>query len=423
MSVKVSVIIPVYNRAQYLAECLDSIVQQTLSPIEIIAVNDGSTDHSLSILNKYADKYSNIVILTQVNQGSGPARNNGIRHAKGKYLIFMDPDDYYPTDDCLESLYNAAEENNISICGGILIKDRYGEKTIAGGEKLIKYHCNRIVTVNEYPSIYWHTRFLFRADIIKDNNIFFPSYRRNQDPPFLLRVMICSGEGYMLDKVVYVYRVGHKGVKYSLENSIGILCGVRDVVKLAKENNLLQIYENALKNVDKEYENQVAFYKYSYCGYKEVDSTIEEINEMIREWIGDNASLIKTKETVLQMRESCQKEYNILLQILCDNRKKIFYGAGTRTHELLEQHKDDMRNVIGIAVTNKQDHTENFLYGLPIKNIEDYLLHREDALIIISTVFSYQDEIEQHLKRLGFKSILKLDMAKLELAEALRSDT
>lgn len=420
MSVKVSVIIPVYNMAQYLSECLDSIVQQTLTPIEIIAVNDGSTDDSLSILNKYACEFDNIVILTQENQGAGPARNNGIRHAKGRYLIFMDPDDYYPADDCLEALYNAAEENNVCICGGMIMKDYYGERTVLGGEQSTLYHCNKVITVDKYPTIYGHQSFLFCADMVKENNIFYPPYRRFQDPPFLLKAMICSGEGYMLDKVVYVYRGGHKELKYSLENSIDVLRGIRDVVALAKKYNLLQLYESYLKNIRREH--VVVFYKYSFCGNKEIDDTIEEINELISRWIENDEDLITTKEAVLQVRESCQKEYNKFLQVLCDNRKKILYGAGIKAHGLLELHKNDMRNVIGATVTKKQDNSDDFLCGLPIKSIEDYLPYKEDALIIISTMSVYQEEIEQNLKRLGFKNILKLDMEKLELAEELSED-
>lgn len=421
--IKVSVIIPVYNMAQYLPECLDSIVQQTLKPIEIIAVNDGSTDDSLTILNKYAGKYDNIIVLTQDNQGSGPARNNGIRHAQGKYLIFMDPDDYYPTDDCLEALYNAAEENNVSICGGFFVKDSYGEKRtmkVVGGQRPIEYHQIGFTKADEYPVMYGHVCYLFRTDMIRENNIYYPPYRRFQDPPFLLKAIICAGGGYRIDKVVYHYRGGHKEVRYSLQNCIDILCGIRDVVKMSKEHNLMQVYHNYLENINRRI--AVAFYKYSFCGHKEIDDTIAEINELIREWIGGNESLIVTKEAVYQVREDCQKEYENFLRILQEDRVKIVYGAGLKAHTLLERHKNDMKNVIGVAVTEKQDGSDDFLAELPIKSIEDYLSYKDDALVMIITMPAYQDDIEQNLKRLGFGNILKLDVGKLDLAIALRGD-
>ena len=92
---KVSVIIPVYNSANYLSQCLDSILNQTLKEIEIICVDDGSTDDSLSILNKYSKLDNRIKILKQNNKGGGIARNYGMSIAKGEYLIFLDSDDFF----------------------------------------------------------------------------------------------------------------------------------------------------------------------------------------------------------------------------------------------------------------------------------------------------------------------------------------
>ena len=107
MGVKVSVIIPVYNAAEFLGECLDSVLAQTLKEIEVICVNDGSKDNSLEILREYEKKDSRVVILDQANQGAGAARNNGLAIAKGEYLSFLDSDDFFEPD-MLEESYNAA---------------------------------------------------------------------------------------------------------------------------------------------------------------------------------------------------------------------------------------------------------------------------------------------------------------------------
>ena len=93
--VKVSVIIPVYNVEPYLKQCMDSVVGQTLKDIEIICVDDGSTDGSLDILREYAAEDNRIQIIEQKNAGAGAARNNGMRHATGKYLSFLDSDDFF----------------------------------------------------------------------------------------------------------------------------------------------------------------------------------------------------------------------------------------------------------------------------------------------------------------------------------------
>lgn len=92
--IKVSVIIPVYNVEKYLEECLDSIINQTLKEIEIICIDDGSTDSSLNVLENYKKKDKRIIVLQQQNLGAGAARNKGLDLARGKYLSFLDADDF-----------------------------------------------------------------------------------------------------------------------------------------------------------------------------------------------------------------------------------------------------------------------------------------------------------------------------------------
>lgn len=108
--IKVSVIIPVYNVENYLRQCLDSVIGQTLKEIEIICVNDSSTDDSLKILNEYAEKDARMKVLSQENAGAGAARNRGMDAATGKYLSFLDSDDFFEPD-MLEKAYELAEQD------------------------------------------------------------------------------------------------------------------------------------------------------------------------------------------------------------------------------------------------------------------------------------------------------------------------
>lgn len=110
--VKISVIVPVYNAEKYLRESIDSIVNQGLDDIEIICIDDGSTDNSLDILNEYADIDSRIKIISQKNSGAGASRNLGLEHATGEYIYFIDSDDYLDLN-ALEELYNVACEKSI----------------------------------------------------------------------------------------------------------------------------------------------------------------------------------------------------------------------------------------------------------------------------------------------------------------------
>lgn len=109
--IKVSIILPIYNVASYLDETFSSIAQQTLKDIEIIAVNDGSTDNSEDIIRKWQQQDSRIVLLSQENQGQSAARNLALKHAKGQYIYMMDSDDKLTEPDALKTCYDYAEQN------------------------------------------------------------------------------------------------------------------------------------------------------------------------------------------------------------------------------------------------------------------------------------------------------------------------
>ena len=137
---KISVILPVYNVEKYLSECLDSIVNQTLKEIEIICVNDGSTDNSFTILKEYASKDNRIKIIDKENEGQGYARKLGLDNASGEYILFCDSDDYYAELTAFEELYNYIEKVKIDV----VIFNHYRENKLKG------YRENR---VDKYPKI------------------------------------------------------------------------------------------------------------------------------------------------------------------------------------------------------------------------------------------------------------------------------
>ena len=109
---RVTVIIPVYNVEPYLKDCLDSLVAQTIpqEDMEVLMINDGSTDGSLEICEQYAEAYENFKVLSQENQGVSAARNNGIRSAKGKYLMYLDGDDTL-SEETVENVIDFFDEH------------------------------------------------------------------------------------------------------------------------------------------------------------------------------------------------------------------------------------------------------------------------------------------------------------------------
>lgn len=176
----ISIIVPVFNTANYLNQCVTSLLKQTYTNCEFIFVNDGSTDSSLYILEKYKAKDSRIHIINQVNKGVSVARNNGLKIAKGKYIGFVDSDDWIEKD-MYNVLFEAIENHQ---CDLVLtnMKTHSNDKEI-----VIKYsflinktldndYIKDVISPHliEKDDLYFSSNKLFKASIIKENNIKFP---------------------------------------------------------------------------------------------------------------------------------------------------------------------------------------------------------------------------------------------------------
>ncbi|MEI4801755.1 glycosyltransferase [Bacillus sp. FJAT-51639] len=241
MKPKVSVIVPIYNVEQYVSRCLDSLLSQNFSDIEIIAVNDGSTDGSAKILNDYAKKDSRIMVIEKENGGVSSARNEGIRAANGEYIGFVDPDDWVDKD-MYESMYNSAvdEKADIVMCtytrefgSHSKIKEfNLPEKVCYHNEEVQLKVMRRLVgPLNEEianPELLdaWGTVWskLYRSDILKENNIEFvdlSTIGTNEDSLFNIYAFYYAKTFVFINKPYYHYwRVNTTSVTSSYKPSL-----------------------------------------------------------------------------------------------------------------------------------------------------------------------------------------------------------
>lgn len=262
---KVSVIIPVYNMGKYIRECLDTVVAQSLKNIEIICVDDGSTDSSRSIISEYRQRDKRIILLTQENQGAGPARNNGIRHAKGEFIAFMDPDDYYPEKQTLQKMYDAAIKNKVLICGGCFSELHNGEirTTFDKNGNFWGYtfeKCEKI-SYKDWQFDYGYHRFLYKRKFLKDNNLYFPPLLRFQDPPFFISAMIKAGEFYALNYPTYVYRVSHKTIVWKKRKIYELAKGLLYNLKISRKYRLNKLHYLTYRRIMSEFKNTLYHHK------------------------------------------------------------------------------------------------------------------------------------------------------------------
>lgn len=236
---KVSIIIPIYNVECYLRECLDSIINQTIRDIEIICINDGSTDNCLNILHEYAQKDKRIIIINKKNTGYGHSMNIGINHATGDYIGIVESDDFVALD-MFERLYTAAHINKVDI-----VKSNYFEYRTIGGIQINYYenlvHCqyNKIFTPLDDLKIFYAIcsiwSGIYKRDFLTDNKIHFletpgASY---QDTSFAFQVWLYAKKVYLIKDAFVYYRMDNSGSSMnSLDKTFYLFIQFREIERL-----------------------------------------------------------------------------------------------------------------------------------------------------------------------------------------------
>lgn len=257
----ISVLIPVYNARKEIRSCLDSVLGQTLRNIEVICINDGSTDGSREVIEEYAKKDSRIKVFSQENVGAGPTRNRGISIATGKYVAFMDADDMYPSNDVLQKMYEVAEASGVNICGG-----EWAE--INSNGKIVREFSNEYygytfekegrVLYKDYQYDYGYHRFIYKRSFLLDNGIMFPSYLRYQDPPFMIKAMTIAKEFYAIKTPTYLYRSGNKRIDWNAERVCDMLQGMIKCLYYANEYEYRRIQYLIYKRITVNYRKQIS---------------------------------------------------------------------------------------------------------------------------------------------------------------------
>lgn len=194
----ISVIVPIYNAEKYLKNSLDSILEQTLKDIEIICINDGSTDGSLSILESYAAKDSRIILITQENAGVAQARNVGLKQATGQWIAFCDSDDTLPAN-ALKILYS--KSSNVDIVLG-----EYEDCSDSGKVLHRKYpkHTTNFFQLLFMSPCLWNK--LIRRDFVEEQNLFFSQdVLVGEDVRFLAKLAECYPRWKLVRKKVYCH--------------------------------------------------------------------------------------------------------------------------------------------------------------------------------------------------------------------------
>lgn len=309
VNIKISIIIPVYNGEKFICECLDSVINQSLNEIEIICINDGSTDNTLDILNEYSFKDNRIKIITTENNGQGYARNLAIKEVKGEYVLFVDADDYLDLDSC-KLLYSRAKSddldmlffqltNYIESSGNIVNTELYNHKCfIDNGVTESTVFNNATFKDCLFKILVCPVSKLYKTEFLRENNLHFPENMIFEDNLLFYESYFKGNKFGFLKEHLY-YRRRHKNSTTQSFNKKFF-----DIVKVT--NLMLDLF----KKLDK------------YDEYKK--ELINHTFSMINEWF--NKSPLYLKNEFFLVIKYNFKGFNELKVDFLNNLKEVYIG-------------------------------------------------------------------------------------------------
>lgn len=305
----ISIIVPVYNTELYLTQCIDSIVTQTYTNLDIILINDGSTDNSGKICDEYADKDSRIRVIHNQNSGVSAARNVGLGICKGEYVAFIDSDDYV-AKDFIEKLYRAITENEVdlSICG----LEKIGGIDIRSGKYDEKFQNQKILLpmsgILQNDELWFHSidsnligcylcNKLFKKSLLHRFKLD-TSLSIGEDMVYLIQYLLCIEKAYYIAEDLYKYRMNNNSAM--------------NFAKTRKHNDTDRILLKIKSCMDSTKKAETLTYKSNrkikqYISYRRIRSALWCIFTMIKTGVIDYSIMREIKNTVNDNYKNYQK--------------------------------------------------------------------------------------------------------------------
>ena len=423
---KVSVLIPIYNVERYLRQCLDSVVNQTLKDIEIICINDGSTDRSLDIINEFAQKDDRIRVINKKNSGYGHSMNCGLESAQGEYIGIVESDDFAEAD-MFEVLYNNAKNTSADI-----VKSNYYDQI---GDNAILFEClqsepyeqtfspdSRSRTIFQRPIAVWSA--IYKRELLVKNEIKFQetpgaSY---QDVSFVFKTMCCAEKVFFIKNAFLHYRIDNPNSSVNSKQKIYCIFDEFDEMErfLSKREDLADKFRYALSplkfrqcerhfpRIDDNskfdfFERMFKeFQKDADSGFLNKDYWAEDKWEKLQNLINHGEELFKTEYEQLQIYRAYQ---GMLFSKINACNDTYIYGAGKIACKILPNLLKRQFKIKGILVSNLENNPNNVM-NIPVISFKDSKINKETDLILIAVGNAIQADILYELKAAGCRNIL-----------------
>ena len=427
--IKTSIIVPVYNTAEYLRDCFDSIFHQTQKEIEIIAINDGSTDNSLDVLQEIKKEHPELIILSQVNQGLGATRNRGIKLAKGEFIYFLDSDDCLK-ENAMEVCYQCAKANQLDIV--MFDAEVFGEievnKASYDRTELIRDHW-QVLKGEEFANRYWLNAFYpsacliySSADFLRKNHISFMRRIYYEDNEFHCKVLPLAERVMYIPRALYQRRCREASIvmsPFDRRHAIDYLQMIQAIGRQQHSSNMEGVIHGLLleflgqllqrcreTHILSDFQFAKTFFDVArdVCG-----GAIENINSYKDiEVLYQISNIIPDSEVISeQMKRAIQNKKKEVLELLfadiplnIEGKCVGIYGTGKCTKRFLSEYRMYLGDIkakrifIGsYAISREQQYD-----GCDIYNVNDIGGMSFDCIVVSSS--QYEQEIVQTLKRI-----------------------
>lgn len=432
--IKTSVIIPVYNTAPYLEECINSVFKQTQQEIEVIAINDGSTDDSWEVLLEMKRKHPNLIIMNQENQGLGHTRNVGLENARGEYIHFLDSDDYIE-EDTLEICYGHASKNDLDIVLFDALKfedsdDRMPIYPNADDRHEIIAERDEVFSGIYFMETYYKKAYepsacfaYYALGFLRENRVEFLPRVYFEDNEFHCRVMTLADRVMYIPRMFYQRRCrntsitgmrfdlrraadhievinkmaelktlrGGKGWKFIKEIALGFIVYV---ARVCRDNNLY--------SADMGISQQILNAWIKVCGHD--IEFIEDLDEI--DYIGRVCSFFPKADLCMGKERVNARWKQLMINVfdllgLQDAQKRIaIYGCGRYTEKVLDLYESLMGD-IGATVTFLDSYAGGggtHYRNLPVYNVRELGRLEPDCILVSSPL--YEKDMKNMIREL-----------------------
>lgn len=432
--IKTSVIIPVYNTSSYLEECIDSVFNQTQKEIEVIVINDGSTDDSADVLLRLQKKYPRLIIIPQENHGQGYARNVGIEKARGEYIYFLDSDDYI-LEDTLESCYQCASENKLDI----VVFDAYVFEDSIERKPIEPNNCDRHEIIKERKEVFSGIFFLqeyYRksyiptpwslycsAAWIKREKIDFLKGVYLEDNEFYCKAMLLADRVMYVPKMFYQYRCREDSTTGSEFNSrkardhIEVINRMADLKTLrggkgwyvVKKISLdLLLYITSMCHANNLYEEDSGFYRNILNTWMKIcensvesAADLEDIDCIYKIcYFFPDSDFDEIKRQVVNRREQLLTQAFEKLPLNQKGSRVAIYGCGKYTDKVLDFYERWIGAIkADVIFLDRRIMDDNMEYrGYPVYSVREMKGKNPDYILISSP--KYEEEMKSIVRQL-----------------------